>query len=158
MNLLVHFVIYGISWCLEVPNCTRLRLVQFWELSKHYSRPKITKCTRVHTISCTYCLSLFHIRQFCHYRLLLLFEFVTANFQCRFSFLHMGLKSGCVIEVLLLDLKEAFSFRRNGSGRIFVYYYAFKRFLTPFPLSMHNNTTIINSQCSIAIGRGSSFR
>ena len=35
-------------------NCTRLRLVQFWELSKHHSCPYITKCTRVHTIFYTY--------------------------------------------------------------------------------------------------------
>ena len=35
-------------------NIFSLRLVQFWELSKHHSCPLITKCTRVHTISYTY--------------------------------------------------------------------------------------------------------
>ena len=46
--------IWSLVMFFKFSNCTRLRLVQFWELEKHHTCPYITKCTRVHTISYTY--------------------------------------------------------------------------------------------------------
>ena len=52
-----HLWSFVMFW--KFSNCTRPLLVQFWELSKQHSCPDITKCSRVHTISCTYPITLY---------------------------------------------------------------------------------------------------